>query len=66
MHTLEGWLVGPGQAYLGHCRMLAAQLGEDRIRAQAEAFGIGGSQLAVPMTVAPSTLGDIPDTAAAK
>ena len=43
---------------------LAAQLGEERIRAQAEAFGIGGAQLAVPMTVAPSTLGDVPDTAA--
>jgi penicillin-binding protein A len=42
---------------------LGAQLGEDRIRTQAEAFGIGTQDLAVPMTVAPSTLGDIPDTA---
>jgi peptidoglycan glycosyltransferase len=42
---------------------LAAQLGEEKIRQQAEAFGIGTTDLAVPMTVAPSTLGDIPDTA---
>jgi peptidoglycan glycosyltransferase len=42
---------------------LAAALGEDKLRAQAEAFGIGSSELAVPMPVAPSTLGEIPDTA---
>jgi peptidoglycan glycosyltransferase len=42
---------------------LGAQLGEDKIRAQAEAFGVGTEPPAIPMTVAPSTLGDIPDTA---
>ena len=42
---------------------LGAQLGEDKIRAQAEAFGVGTAAPAIPMTVAPSTLGDIPDTA---
>ena len=42
---------------------LAAQLGEDKIRAQAEAFGVGTAPPPIPMTVAPSTLGDIPDTA---
>ena len=46
-------------------RELAAQLGEDKIRAQAEAFGVGTAPPAIPMTVAPSTLGDIPDTAVA-
>jgi peptidoglycan glycosyltransferase len=30
---------------------------------QAEAFGVGTEPPAIPMTVAPSTLGDIPDTA---
>ena len=44
---------------------LGAQLGEDKIRAQAEAFGVGTAPPAIPMTVAPSTLGDIPDTAVA-
>jgi penicillin-binding protein A len=42
---------------------LAAQLGEDRIRQQAEKFGVGAAPPPVPMPVAPSTLGDIPDTA---
>ena len=42
---------------------LGAQLGEDKIRAQAQAFGVGAAPPAIPMTVAPSTLGDIPDTA---
>jgi penicillin-binding protein A len=42
---------------------LAAQLGEQTIRKQAEAFGVGVTPPAVPMAVAPSTLGDIPDTA---
>lgn len=43
---------------------LAARVGEDPLREQAELFGIGQQDLAVPVSVAPSTLGDIPDTAA--
>ncbi|MDQ2709079.1 MAG: penicillin-binding protein 2 [Actinomycetota bacterium] len=43
---------------------LTGQLGESKLRSQAEAFGIGEADLAVPMLVAPSALGDIPDTAA--
>ncbi|MFC5996143.1 peptidoglycan D,D-transpeptidase FtsI family protein [Pseudonocardia hispaniensis] len=43
---------------------LAGNLGEDVLRKQAEAFGIGSSSLTVPMPVAPSSIGDIPDTAA--
>jgi penicillin-binding protein A len=42
---------------------LDADLGEQAVRDQANAFGIGQS-LSVPMQVAPSTIGDIPDTAA--
>jgi peptidoglycan glycosyltransferase len=42
---------------------LDADLGEQAIRDQANAFGIGQS-LSIPMQVAPSTIGDIPDTAA--
>ena len=43
---------------------LSAELGEQAIRQQAEAFGIGTADLQVPMPVAASTIGDIPDTAA--
>ncbi len=43
---------------------LAAQLGEDRIRQQAERFGVGSAPPPIPMPVAPSTLGDVPDVAA--
>ncbi|WP_214369311.1 peptidoglycan D,D-transpeptidase FtsI family protein [Pseudonocardia sp. H11422] len=43
---------------------MAASLGEDTLRKQAEAFGIGSSDVSVPMRVVPSSLGDIPDTAA--
>lgn len=43
---------------------LAAELGEQAIREQAEKFGIGTSDLRVPMPVATSTLGPIPDVAA--
>jgi peptidoglycan glycosyltransferase len=43
---------------------LSAELGEQVIRQQAEAFGIGSADLRVPMPVATSTIGDIPDTAA--
>ena len=42
---------------------LSAQLGEDKIRQQAEKFGIGSAPPPVPMPVTPSTLGDIPDVA---
>ena len=43
---------------------LALQLGEEALRDQAEAFGIGTQQVAVPMPVADSTIGDIESTAA--
>jgi len=43
---------------------LAGQIGESRLRSQAEAFGIGEADLAVPMLVAPSSLGEINDVAA--
>jgi penicillin-binding protein A len=42
---------------------LGAQVGEDKIRAQAEKFGIGTVPPPIPMSVVPSTLGDIPDVA---
>jgi peptidoglycan glycosyltransferase len=43
---------------------LALQLGEEALRDQAEAFGIGTQEVAVPMPVADSTIGDIESTAA--
>jgi peptidoglycan glycosyltransferase len=43
---------------------LAGDLGEQAIRNQATAFGIGAQGQTIPMTVAPSTIGDIPDVAA--
>ncbi|MGH3588428.1 MAG: penicillin-binding transpeptidase domain-containing protein, partial [Pseudonocardia sp.] len=43
---------------------LSAELGEEALRDQAEAFGIGTADMTVPMPVATSTIGDIPDTAA--
>ncbi|WP_343946853.1 penicillin-binding protein 2, partial [Pseudonocardia zijingensis] len=43
---------------------LSAELGEEALRTQAERFGIGTTDLQVPMPVATSTIGDIPDTAA--
>lgn len=43
---------------------LTAQVGEQRLRSQAEAFGIGEADTAVPMPVVPSTIGNIPDVAA--
>jgi penicillin-binding protein A len=43
---------------------LASELGEEALREQAEAFGIGTADMEVPMPVAASTLGDIQDTAA--
>ncbi|MGI9064365.1 MAG: peptidoglycan D,D-transpeptidase FtsI family protein [Pseudonocardiaceae bacterium] len=43
---------------------LAAMTGEQAFREQAERFGIGQPDLDVPLAVAPSTIGEIPDTAA--
>ncbi len=43
---------------------LAGELGEPAIRDQAAAFGIGTTDLKIPMPVSPSTIGDIADTAA--
>ncbi len=43
---------------------LAGHLGEKTLRKYAQRFGIGDSDLTVPMPVAKSTLGDIPDKAA--
>jgi peptidoglycan glycosyltransferase len=43
---------------------LVSELGEQALREQAQAFGIGMTDLTVPMPVARSTIGDIPDTAA--
>ncbi|MGH3977670.1 MAG: penicillin-binding transpeptidase domain-containing protein [Pseudonocardiaceae bacterium] len=43
---------------------LAAMVGEDALREQAERLGIGQTDLRIPILVAPSTLGDIPDTSA--
>ncbi|MFC7660998.1 peptidoglycan D,D-transpeptidase FtsI family protein [Pseudonocardia benzenivorans] len=43
---------------------LAGALGPDVLRKQAEAFGIGTSGMTIPMPVVPSSIGDLPDTAA--
>ncbi|MDN5748034.1 MAG: penicillin-binding protein 2 [Pseudonocardia sp.] len=43
---------------------IGADLGEEAVRDQAEAFGIGTEELTIPMPVAPSTIGDIESTAA--
>ncbi|GGM78106.1 penicillin-binding protein A [Longimycelium tulufanense] len=43
---------------------LAGKLGEDKLRAQAEKFGINGAEQEIPLSVVPSSLGDIPDQAA--
>jgi peptidoglycan glycosyltransferase len=43
---------------------LARQLGEAAIRDQAQAFGIGESNVQIPLQVAASGIGEIPDTAA--
>jgi penicillin-binding protein A len=43
---------------------MAGELGEQAIRDQANAFGIGTQDVSIPMNVTPSTIGDIPDTAA--
>ncbi|MEU7816282.1 penicillin-binding protein 2 [Pseudonocardia sp. NPDC049154] len=43
---------------------LGGELGADKLRAQADAFGIGRSDLSIPMPVTASGVGDLPDTAA--
>jgi penicillin-binding protein A len=43
---------------------LSSELGEQAIRDQATAFGIGTSEMKIPLPVSSSTLGEIPDTAA--
>src|SRR4029450_6626289 len=43
---------------------LDAQLGVQAIRAQSDAFKIGQADLEIPLAVAPSTIGSIPDVAA--
>lgn len=43
---------------------LAGELGPQAIRDQAKAFGIGMRDQTIPMPVTPSTIGDLPDTAA--
>jgi peptidoglycan glycosyltransferase len=43
---------------------LAGMVGEQDLRKQAEAFGVGQQGLTIPIPVAPSTLGALPDVAA--
>lgn len=43
---------------------LASMVGENDLRKQAQLFGIGQQDLTIPIPVAPSTLGAIPDVAA--
>lgn len=56
------------EALVRSCNTAFAELittvGEDDLRRQAELLGIGRQDLTVPIPVAPSTLGDIPDVAA--
>ena len=53
------------QALVRSCNTAFAQLativGENELRKQAQAFGIGQQDLAIPIPVAPSTVGAIPD-----
>jgi peptidoglycan glycosyltransferase len=43
---------------------LAVKLGQDKVRAQAEAFGITDQGFNMPLRTAPSTIGPVPDEAA--
>jgi penicillin-binding protein A len=43
---------------------LADQLGKDKLQEQAQKFGIGQTDLKIPMTVVPSSIGTLPDRAA--
>jgi peptidoglycan glycosyltransferase len=43
---------------------LTGQIGQSKLRTQAEQFGIGETDLAIPMPVAASSIGQIPDAAA--
>jgi penicillin-binding protein A len=55
------------QALVRSCNTAFAQLatfvGENELRKQAQAFGIGQQDLTIPIPVAPSTVGAIPDVA---
>lgn len=42
---------------------LAGDIGPDKLRAQAEKFGVGQQDLQIPMNVTPSSLGALPDPA---
>jgi peptidoglycan glycosyltransferase len=42
---------------------LTGEVGQSKLRTQAEQFGIGDTDLAIPMPVAASSIGEIPDTA---
>ena len=43
---------------------MADQVGPDKLRSAAQAFGIDGPELDIPQTVTGSHLGDLPDAAA--
>lgn len=43
---------------------LTGDVGQSKLRTQAEQFGIGDTDLAIPMPVVASSIGEIPDTAA--
>jgi peptidoglycan glycosyltransferase len=62
-----GQTVSLTQALVHSCNtafaQLAASVGENDLRRQAELLGIGQQDLSIPIPVAPSTIGDIPDTA---
>jgi peptidoglycan glycosyltransferase len=43
---------------------LTGEIGVSRLRTQAEQFGIGETDVTIPMPVVPSSIGDLPDAAA--
>jgi peptidoglycan glycosyltransferase len=74
LHNFADQPCGPGntatltQALVRSCNtafaQLAAIVGEKDLRKQAQLLGIGQQDLSIPIPVAPSTLGAIPDVAA--
>ncbi|MGH3718622.1 MAG: peptidoglycan D,D-transpeptidase FtsI family protein [Pseudonocardiaceae bacterium] len=74
LHNFADERCGPGatvtltQALVRSCNasfaQLAALVGENDLRKQAQLFGIGQQDLTIPIPVAPSSLGAIPDVAA--
>jgi peptidoglycan glycosyltransferase len=74
LHNFADQRCGPGatatltQALVRSCNaafaQLAAIVGEHDLRKQAQLLGIGQQDLTIPLPVAPSTLGAIPDVAA--